>query len=59
MQAITSPTYGAPEVVHIDEVTTPVPKSGEVLIRNYATVVSGAESTARASKSATRESEHV
>lgn len=47
MQAITSRTYGAPEVVHIEEVTTPVPKSGEVLIRNYATVVSGAESTAR------------
>ncbi len=30
-----------------EEVATPVPKSSEVLIRNYATVVSGAESTAR------------
>lgn len=47
MQAITSRTYGAPEVVHIEEVATPVPKNGEILIRNYATVVSGAESTAR------------
>lgn len=47
MQAITSRTYGAPEVVHLEEVATPVPKTREVLIRNYATVVSGAESTAR------------
>jgi NADPH:quinone reductase-like Zn-dependent oxidoreductase len=47
MQAITSRTYGGPEVIHLEEVTTPVPKSHEVLIRNHATVVSGAESTAR------------
>ncbi|MEX5272119.1 NAD(P)-dependent alcohol dehydrogenase [Kocuria sabuli] len=47
MQAITSRTYGAPEVVRLEEVATPVPKNHEVLIRNYATVVSGAESTAR------------
>lgn len=47
MQAITSRAYGAPEVVHLEEVATPLPKSSEVLIRNYATVVSGAESTAR------------
>jgi NADPH:quinone reductase-like Zn-dependent oxidoreductase len=47
MQAITSRTYGAPEVVHLEEVATPVPKDDEVLIRNYATVVSRAESTAR------------
>lgn len=50
MQAITSRTYGAPEVVHLREVATPVPKTHEVLIRNYATVVSGAESTARSGK---------
>lgn len=47
MQAITSRTYGGPEVVHLEEVAMPVPKRHEILIRNYGTVVSGAESTAR------------
>ncbi|WP_445154561.1 NAD(P)-dependent alcohol dehydrogenase [Arthrobacter sp. Hor0625] len=47
MQAITSRTYGGPEVVRVEEVTTPVPGSHEVLIRNHASVVSGAEATAR------------
>ncbi|WP_427004205.1 hypothetical protein [Pseudarthrobacter sp. H2] len=47
MQAITSRTYGEPSVIHIEELPAPVPKSGELLIRNHATVVSGAESTAR------------
>lgn len=50
MQAITSRTYGPPEVVQIEEVATPVPDDGQILIRNYATVVSGAECTARNGK---------
>ncbi|WP_024477446.1 NAD(P)-dependent alcohol dehydrogenase [Arthrobacter sp. CAL618] len=50
MQAITSRSYGTPEVVHVEEIDTPVPRKGEVLIRNYATVVSQAESTARNGK---------
>lgn len=50
MQAITSRTYGTPEVVHAEEIDTPVPKNGEVLIRNYASVVSQAEGTARKGK---------
>lgn len=47
MQAITSRTYGGPEVVRLEEVAVPVPASREVLVRNHASVVSGAESTAR------------
>ncbi|OIH83550.1 hypothetical protein BLJ79_15950 [Arthrobacter sp. UCD-GKA] len=47
MQAITSRTYGEPSVIHIEELPAPVPKSQEILVRNHATVVSGAESTAR------------
>lgn len=50
MQAITSRIYGAPEVIHLEEIPTPVPRKGEVLIRNHATVVSGAECTARNGK---------
>ena len=47
MRAVVSRTYGPPDVARIEEVPTPVPKDHEVLIRNCATVVSGAESTAR------------
>lgn len=50
MQAITSRTYGTSEVVHAEEIDTPVPRNGEVLIRNHATVVSRAECTARNGK---------
>lgn len=50
MQAITSRTYGTPEVVRVEEIDTPVPRKGEVLIRNYATVVSQAECAARNGK---------
>ncbi|TFC55448.1 NAD(P)-dependent alcohol dehydrogenase [Cryobacterium sp. TMT2-15-1] len=47
MRAIVSRTYGSPDVARIEDVPTPIPKDIEVLIRNFATVVSGAESTAR------------
>lgn len=50
MQAITSRSYGPPEVIQIEQIAKPVPKDRQVLIRNYATVVSGAESTARKGK---------
>ncbi|MBP2216882.1 NAD(P)-dependent alcohol dehydrogenase [Arthrobacter sp. CAN_C5] len=50
MQVITSRTYGTSDVVHVEEIDTPVPRNGEVLIHNYATVVSRAESTARSGK---------
>jgi NADPH:quinone reductase-like Zn-dependent oxidoreductase len=47
MRAIVTRTYGSPEVVQVEEMTKPVPKANEVLIRNYATVLSGAEGAAR------------
>jgi NADPH:quinone reductase-like Zn-dependent oxidoreductase len=50
MKAITSRAYGAPETIRIEELPTPVPREGEVLIRTYASVVSGAECTARAGR---------
>ncbi len=50
MQALTSRTYGAPETVHIEELPTPVPGDHEVLVRSSATVVSGAECTARSGR---------
>jgi NADPH:quinone reductase-like Zn-dependent oxidoreductase len=50
MKAITSRAYGAPETVRVEEIPTPVPGEGEVLVRSYATVVSGAECTARAGR---------
>ncbi|TDK27994.1 NAD(P)-dependent alcohol dehydrogenase [Arthrobacter crusticola] len=50
MKAITSRAYGAPATVRVEDVPTPVPKEGEVLIRTFATVVSGAECTARAGR---------
>ena len=50
MKAIVSRTYGSPDVVRIEEVAVPVPKDNEILVRNYATVVSAAECTAREGK---------
>ncbi len=50
MKAITSRAYGAPDTIRVEEIPTPVPGAGEVLIRTFATVVSGAECTARAGR---------
>jgi NADPH:quinone reductase-like Zn-dependent oxidoreductase len=50
MKAIVSRTYGPPEVVRIEDVAVPALKETDILIRNYATVVSAAECTARGGK---------
>lgn len=50
MKAIVSRTYGPPEVVRIEDITRPVLGEHHILIRNYATVVSAAECTARGGK---------
>jgi len=48
MKAIVYRTYGAPEVLRLEEVPIPVPAPGQVLVRNRASVVSAAECAARA-----------
>lgn len=50
MQAIEYAQYGAPEVLHLKEVTKPSPKSKEVLIRVYATTVTAADLMMRTGK---------
>ena len=43
MIAATYETYGGPDVVHLTEVPTPVPKRNEVLIQTYATTVTSGD----------------
>lgn len=50
MQAIEYAQYGAPEVLHLKEVTKPSPKPNEVLIRVYATTVTAADLMMRTGK---------
>lgn len=47
MKAIVFRTYGGPEVLRLEEVATPVPTDGEVLVRNHASVVTAAVCAAR------------
>lgn len=47
MIAATYTTYGAPEVVQLTEMTKPVPKANEVLIKIHASTVSSADWRAR------------
>jgi NADPH:quinone reductase-like Zn-dependent oxidoreductase len=55
MKAIVSRTYGSPEhVLRVEEVAKPVPKAGEVLVRNRASVVTAALCEARAGTLLTR-----
>jgi NADPH:quinone reductase-like Zn-dependent oxidoreductase len=44
MQAVIHDTYGAPEVLHLEEVERPVPKDDEVLIRIHAATVNRSDS---------------
>ncbi len=47
MQAITYHRYGAPDVVGLEEVPTPTPSDGEILVRVHAGVVTPAAGAAR------------
>lgn len=48
MKAITFKTYGPPEVLKLEEVSKPVPKEDEVLIRIHATAVNTGDTRIRA-----------
>jgi len=48
MKAMTYYSYGAPEVLALDDVPKPVPQENEVLVRNHASVVSAVDVQARA-----------
>jgi len=50
MQALVSRSYGGPEVLAVERVAKPAPQEGDVLIRNHASVVTAAISSARAGK---------
>jgi NADPH:quinone reductase-like Zn-dependent oxidoreductase len=52
MKAIVYRKYGTPDVLKIEDLPKPVPKDGDVLVRNYASVVSAAECEARAANPA-------
>lgn len=47
MKAVKSTKYGAPEVLKIVEIDKPEPKDNEVLVKNYATTVTVADSRVR------------
>ncbi|MET4637261.1 NAD(P)-dependent alcohol dehydrogenase [Mycetocola sp. 2940] len=47
MQAVTSRRYGPPDSVRIEDIPTPVPENDEILVRNYASVVTTALAEAR------------
>jgi NADPH:quinone reductase-like Zn-dependent oxidoreductase len=50
MRAVVIDSYGPPEVQHIEEVETPIPKADEVLIKIHATTVTRTDSGIRAAK---------
>lgn len=50
MKASVSKMYGTPEVFKIEEVTRPVPKQNEVLVRIYAATVTGSDIMMRRGK---------
>lgn len=50
MEASVSKNYGTPEVFKIEEVTKPIPKHNEVLVRVYAATVTGSDLMMRKGK---------
>ncbi|MHC1781206.1 MAG: NAD(P)-dependent alcohol dehydrogenase [Anaerolineaceae bacterium] len=51
MKAMIYTEYGAPGVLHLQQVAKPVPKDGEVLIKVYATTATPSDSLMRSGKS--------
>lgn len=51
MKAVVWTAYGPPEVLRVEDVEKPVPKKNEVLIRVYATTVTGTDPMMRMGKS--------
>jgi NADPH:quinone reductase-like Zn-dependent oxidoreductase len=47
MRAVVSRSYGPPECVSIEEIATPAPRANEVLVRNFASVMTTAMVEAR------------
>jgi NADPH:quinone reductase-like Zn-dependent oxidoreductase len=50
MRAVVHDTYGAPDVLRIEEVAQPVPKGDEVLVKIHATTVTRTDTGVRAAK---------
>ncbi len=50
MRAITTLQYGPPDVLQMKEVEKPIPKNYEILVRNYATTVTTADTMIRKGK---------
>lgn len=48
MKAMVSRAYGSPDVVKLEDIAKPVPRDNDVLVRNFASVVTAAECAARA-----------
>lgn len=50
MKAIVYHQYGAPDVLHLTELSIPVPKKGEILVKVVASAVTAADSRLRAAR---------
>ena len=54
MTALVSRRYGGPDVLALEDMARPIPKADELLVRNHASVVTAAMSSARAGSLAAR-----